>query len=43
MHGTNTQGQSWRMSAAMIKLYESDPLVEWFELASQAGDWLAER
>jgi Holliday junction resolvase-like predicted endonuclease len=36
-------GQSWRMSAAMIKLYESDPLVEWFELASQAGDWLAER
>jgi Holliday junction resolvase-like predicted endonuclease len=36
-------GQSWRMSPAMIKLYENDPRVEWFELASQAGDWLAER
>ncbi len=36
-------GQSWRMSSAMIKLYESDPLIEWFELASKGGNWLAER
>lgn len=36
-------GQSWRMSPAMTKQYESDPVVEWFELASKAGDWLAER
>jgi len=36
-------GQSWRMSPTMIKLYAMDPLVEWFELASQAGNWLAER
>jgi hypothetical protein len=31
------------MSLAMTKLYESDPVVEWFELASKAGDWMAER
>jgi hypothetical protein len=40
---TEYPGQSWRMSSAMTKRYESDPLVEWFELASKAGDWLAER
>ena len=40
---TQYPGQSWRMSPAMTKRYESDPLIEWFELASQAGDWLAER
>ena len=44
LHHVRTQypGQSWRMSPAMTKRYESDPLVEWFELASQAGNWLAE-
>jgi hypothetical protein len=31
------------MSAAMIREYESDPQAEWFELASQTGDWKAER
>jgi Holliday junction resolvase-like predicted endonuclease len=40
---TQYPGQSWRMSSGMMKRYENDPLVEWFELASQAGDWLAER
>jgi Holliday junction resolvase-like predicted endonuclease len=40
---TRYPGQSWRMSPAMIKLYENDPLVESFELVSRAGDWMAER
>jgi hypothetical protein len=35
-------GQSWRMSPAMIQRYEADTQVEWFELASRAGNWLAE-
>ena len=45
LHHARTQypGQSWRMSPTMIKRYECDSLVEWFELASQAGNWLAER
>jgi Holliday junction resolvase-like predicted endonuclease len=36
-------GQSWRMTSAMTQQYEIDPHVEWFELASRAGNWLAER
>ena len=40
---TQYPGQSWRMSPNMTKQYETDPLVEWFGLANQAGDWLAER
>ena len=44
LHHARTQypGQSWRMSPAMTQKYESDPLIEWFELASRAGDWMAE-
>ena len=40
---TQYPGQSWRMTQAMIKRYETDPHVESFELVSQAGNWLAER
>jgi Holliday junction resolvase-like predicted endonuclease len=40
---TEYPGQSWRMASAMRKRYESDQRVEWFKLASQAGNWLAER
>ena len=40
---TQYPGQSWRMAQDMTKQYEGDPLVEWFELASRAGNWLAER
>lgn len=40
---TRYPGQSWRMSAAMIRQYESDPHIEWFELESRSGDWKAER
>ena len=40
---TQYPGQSWRMSKNMLKQYENDPLIEWFELSSQAGNWLAER
>ena len=40
---TQYSGQSWRMSKNMLKQYENDPLIEWFELSSQAGNWLAER
>lgn len=40
---TQYPGQSWRMSPSMTHQYETDPLIEWFELASQAGNWLAER
>jgi Holliday junction resolvase-like predicted endonuclease len=40
---TRYPGQSWRMSPAMTHEYEIDPHVEWFELVSRAGDWLAER
>ena len=39
---TQYPGQSWRMSKSLIKRYEGDPMIEWFELANQAGDWLAE-
>jgi len=40
---TQYPGQSWRMSPAITQRYEVDPHVEWFELASRAGNWLAER
>ena len=40
---TKYPGQSWRMSIATTQQYESDPLIEWFALASHAGNWLAER
>jgi Holliday junction resolvase-like predicted endonuclease len=40
---TQYAGQSWRMSPAMTHQYEIDTQVEWFELASRAGNWLAER
>ena len=40
---THYPGQSWRMSSAMTQQYEIDPRVEWFELASRTGNWLAER
>lgn len=40
---TQYPGQSWRMSSAMTQQYEVDPYVESFELASRAGNWLAER
>jgi Holliday junction resolvase-like predicted endonuclease len=45
LHHARTQypGQSWRMTPAVTRLYESDPLIEWFELTNQAGNWLAER
>lgn len=44
LHHARTQypAQSWRMSPAMTQQYERDPLIEWFELVSQAGNWLAE-
>jgi hypothetical protein len=32
-------GQSWRMSPAMIERYRSDTNIEYFELASRAGNW----
>jgi Holliday junction resolvase-like predicted endonuclease len=35
-------GQSWRMLPAMTQQYEIDPHIEFFELASRAGNWLAE-
>jgi hypothetical protein len=36
MHHARTKypGQSWHMSSAMTHQYESDPLIEWFELGS---------
>ena len=40
---TQYPGQSWRMTKAMTQSYEIDPHVEWFELVSRAGNWLAER
>ena len=40
---TQYPGQSWRMSPAITQRYEVDPHVEWFELASRAGNWLAVR
>jgi Holliday junction resolvase-like predicted endonuclease len=45
LHHARTEypGQSWRMSPAMTKRYENDPHIEWFELASRGGDWMAER
>jgi Holliday junction resolvase-like predicted endonuclease len=36
-------GQSWRMSPPMMQRYKNDPNIESFELASQAGNWAAER
>jgi Holliday junction resolvase-like predicted endonuclease len=35
-------GHSWRMSSAMVQRYRSDPNVDYFELASEAGNWTAE-
>lgn len=45
LHHARTQypGQSWRMSPSMTKKYETDPLIECFELESVAGNWLAAR
>jgi Holliday junction resolvase-like predicted endonuclease len=36
-------GQSWRMSASMVRTYQNDPEVEWFELSSKTGSWPAAR
>ncbi len=35
-------GQSWRMSPSMLQRYKEDPDIDSFELASRAGDWIAE-
>ncbi len=40
---TRYPGQSWRMSPAITQRYEVDPCIEWFELTSRAGNWIAER
>ena len=34
-------GQSWRMSPAMVERYRSDAKIDYFELASRAGNWIA--
>lgn len=35
-------GQSWRMSPAMVERYGRDANIDYFELASRAGNWTAE-
>lgn len=35
-------GQSWRMSPTMIQRYRADANIDYFELRSAGGNWIAE-